>query len=179
MIDLKLRTTLLFGIVAPLALTGCSNKDSGAHPATTAPAAHGSAPATTSGAPTVFDHLTLTGQEEVPNFDSSGAGTAKVTVAGTGDTATITVVVTLSTMPNSKITSASIYLGARGAIGPEAFSIGTVPTPAGGKVLHKADLRSTAGKSFSDVIAEIRAGRAYLNIITENNSSGELRAQIK
>ena len=84
------------------------------------------------------------------------------------------------------VTQAHIHLAPAGQNGGViAFLFGFVPegatvngTLAQG-ILTDADLRGAlAGKSIADLVAELAAGNAYVNVHTQAHPSGEVRGQI-
>ncbi|HZK90411.1 MAG TPA: CHRD domain-containing protein [Stellaceae bacterium] len=110
-------------------------------------------------------HGTLSGAAEVPPVAGSGSGTATVTL----DTATkmATYNVTYSGL-SGPAAAAHIHCGA--AAGANAGV--AVPFP-------KADSPISGSAAMTDAqIAELQAGKCYVNVHTAANKGGEVRAQL-
>jgi hypothetical protein len=145
----------------------------GASPApTTAPSATPSASPTAMPEAALSLNLTLTGAAEVPPVTTTGTGTATVTLNAEKSQLTLTGSATGLTGP---ITGAHIHRGTETESGPvvkglvvsgETFSVTWS--------LTDADAPLTTA-----LIEDLLAGRLYVNVHTEANPNGELRAQIK
>jgi hypothetical protein len=145
------------------------------------------------GAKTSFK-ATLTGADEVPARTTNATGTATFTLSRDGTELKYRIIV----HKIENVTVAQIHLGASGATGESvAFLYG--PAAAGGGkrdgmlaqgTLKASDLIGTlAGKTITDLISEISAGNAYVNINTDDGvgeanrgagdfPDGEIRGQI-
>jgi hypothetical protein len=108
---------------------------------------------------------TLSGGSEVPPVTTGGAGTAKVTL----DTATKMITYDVSyTGLSGPAAAAHIHCGA--AAGANAGV--AVPFP-------KADTPISGTATLTDAqIADLEAGKCYVNIHTGTNKGGEVRAQL-
>jgi len=106
----------------------------------------------------------LTGAEEVPPVSTSGSGSGSFRVAEDG---TISGSVTTKDVPG---TMAHIHQGAAGTNGPVIVPLtkngDTYSVPAGRK-LTEAQLKT------------LKAGGLYVNVHTNKNKGGEVRAQLK
>lgn len=109
--------------------------------------------------------LKLSGNQEVPPVSTSATGTGKITVEDDGSVSgSITVQGLAPTM-------AHIHAGAAGTNGPVIIPLtktaeGVWSVPPGAKL--------TAAQ-----LASYRAGELYVNVHTDANKGGEIRAQIK
>lgn len=110
------------------------------------------------------ENLKLTGAQEVPPVSTSGTGTGSITVANDGS---ISGSVTTKGVAG---TAAHIHTGARGVNGPviitltrTAEGVWSVPT---GSRLNAEQLKA------------YRAGGLYVNVHTDANKGGEVRAQL-
>ena len=87
----------------------------------------------------------------------------------------------------ANITGAHIHLGPTGESGEAVATLFTSPTPvnkARGTLargtLKASDLTgSLAGKTLTDLVKEIEAGRAYVDVHTTQHSDGEIRGQLR
>ena len=125
---------------------------------------------------------TLSGDNEVPPVQSSASGTATVSVTedGTGLDYTVTV------MNAQGIMQAHIHIGGPDENGPVvAFLFGLVePVDVDGELasgtLSAEDLvNDLVGLSIDDLLDEIRAGNAYVNVHSDANPGGEIRGQLE
>lgn len=108
--------------------------------------------------------LTLTGEQEVPPVITSGRGTGEFTVAADG---TISGSITTKGVPGTK---AHIHQGSVGVNGPVII---TLIQGEGGVWQVPPATRLTA-----EQMALYRAGGLYVNVHTETNKNGEVRAQL-
>jgi hypothetical protein len=108
--------------------------------------------------------VNLSGAEEVPPLNVPGSGSGSFRVADDG---TITGSVTTKDVQG---TMAHIHRGAKGANGPVIVPLDkkgdTYSVPAGRKLTPEQ-------------IADLKAGRLYVNVHTERNKGGEVRAQLQ
>lgn len=127
----------------------------------------------------------LAGDNEVPPVDSDAEGEASFKANGAGTE----VRYELEVEDIEGVVQAHIHLGAAGANGPVvAFLFGPVAggidvgeeeTIAQGTVTA-GDLRGPlAGMTINDLLAEMQAGNAYVNVHTLANPGGEIRGQIE
>ena len=118
-----------------------------------------------SGGLAVAADLKLSGANEVPPVSTAASGTGKITVTDDGSVSgSVKVTGVAATM-------AHIHVGAAGKNGPVIVPlVQTVPgewsVPAGAK------LNAEQMKSY-------KAGELYVNVHTEANKGGEIRAQLK
>ncbi|OZC03872.1 CHRD domain-containing protein [Rubricoccus marinus] len=116
--------------------------------------------------------VALSGDQEVPPFETSASGSATVTVDGT------TVTVTGSFMGLTGDYQAShVHAGARGMNGPVVFALNpTVPMAmARSGEWEAANNMFEVSTTFAD---SLRAGLAYINVHSDASPSGEIRGQI-
>ena len=108
--------------------------------------------------------VNLSGAEEVPPLNVPGSGSGSFRVADDG---TITGSVTTKDVQG---TMAHIHRGAKGANGPVIVPLDkkgdTYSVPAGRKLT-------------SEQIADLKAGRLYVNVHTDRNKGGEVRGQLQ
>ena len=111
---------------------------------------------------------TLSGKAEVPPTDSAGNGTAQVTL----DTASkeITYKVTYSGL-SGPAAAAHIHCGATGAAGGNA-GVAVPFKDAASPISGSATLTDAQ-------VADLEAGKCYVNVHTAANKGGELRAQLQ
>lgn len=153
-------------VVVQVPTTGASPMPS------TAPTATPSASPTAMPAAALSLNLTLNGAAEVPAVTTTGTGTATVTLNAEKSQLTLTGSASGLSGP---ITGAHIHRGTETEAGPvvkglvvsgETFSVNWSMTD--------ADAPLTTA-----LIEDLLAGRLYVNVHTEANPNGELRAQIK
>jgi hypothetical protein len=117
-----------------------------------------------SGAMAVASDLKLSGADEVPPVTTAASGTGTITVADDGSVSgSVKVTGVAATM-------AHIHVGAAGKNGPVVIPLaqtanGEWSVPAGAK------LDAEQMKSY-------RAGELYVNVHSETNKGGEIRAQL-
>ena len=108
--------------------------------------------------------VSLSGTEQVPPLNVPGSGSGSFRVADDG---TITGSVTTKDVQG---TMAHIHRGAKGANGPVIVPLDkkgdTYSVPAGRKLTPEQ-------------IADLKAGRLYVNVHTERNKGGEVRGQLQ
>jgi hypothetical protein len=123
----------------------------------------GAAAATPGGGHTQM--VTLTGANEVPAVDTKATGTATITVK---PDRTVTARVTVSGMTP---TAAHIHEAAAGANGPVIVPF----TKSGDNAFAAPD-----GAKMTEAQYEaFKAGRTYVNVHSDANKAGEIRAQLK
>ena len=138
------------------------------------------------GAQTTFQ-ATLTGQQQSPAVDTSANGTATFTLSADGTTLSYT----LSVVDTADITMAHIHIAAAGQNGPVATWLYPSEPHAETKpgkftgVLATGTLTDASlvgplqGKTIADLVADIKAGNAYVNVHTSAHPGGEIRGQIQ
>jgi hypothetical protein len=117
----------------------------------------------------------LTGAQEAPVpvvTAATGEGTAVVSADGS----TITYIVTYTGL-SGPVTAAHIHLGAVGVSGGVILPLTAGPSPMVG-TLTATNLNPSAGITFADAVAALRAGNTYFNLHTAANAAGEIRGQI-
>jgi hypothetical protein len=136
------------------------------------------------GAPGFNAHLT--GDGEVPPNDSRAQGQATFQLSDDGDELTYRLIV--ANIQN--VTQAHIHLGAPTATGgivvwlyPDAPPAVLIPGRSSGVLaegtITEDDLVGTLeADSLEDLLAEIRAGNAYVNVHTSQFPPGEIRGQL-
>jgi hypothetical protein len=129
----------------------------------------------------------LSGSEEVPPADTRAQGQAIFQLSKDGTELSYKLIV--ANIEN--VTMAHIHLAPRGQNGPVVvwlYPEGPPPQLISGRfngvlaegVITEADLVGPlAGASFDDFIAEIRAGKTYVNVHTSQFPPGEVRGQIR
>jgi hypothetical protein len=127
----------------------------------------------------------LSGANEVPARNTAGAGSAGITFDGT----TVRFAIEVDDIEN--ITMAHIHSGAAGVNGPvrvwlfpppPATAPTTTPFSTGDRrILSEGTFTASdvAGVSFDQLLAEMRAGTAYVNVHTRQFGAGEIRGQIR
>jgi hypothetical protein len=136
----------------------------------------------------------LSGKEQVPVRDTNATGQVKFVLSS--DLQTLDFRVNVSNIDN--VIAVRLENAPAGATGPEIAVLYGPVAPGGGKsagVLATGKLTAAnlvgpmAGRTIADLIAEIQAGRVYVNVITDDGlagdekpgdfSSGEIRGQIQ
>jgi len=109
-------------------------------------------------------NLTLSGTQEVPPLSVPGSGSGSFTI---GEDGAVSGSVTTSGVQG---TMAHIHMAARGTNGPVIVPLtkngDTYSTPAGAK-LNSAQMQA------------FKAGNLYVNVHTDRNKGGEVRAQLQ
>ncbi len=108
--------------------------------------------------------IKLTGAQEVPPTSTSGTGTGSITVSDEG---MISGSIKTTGVPG---TAAHVHTGAAGVNGPVIVPLtktadGVWSVPAGSKLT-------------AEQLKAYRAGELYVNVHTEANKAGEIRAQL-
>ena len=109
--------------------------------------------------------LQLSGDQEVPPVRTAASGKGTLTIAADG-----TVSGTVSTS-DLKGTMAHIHEAVAGKNGPVVVTLS--------KATDSAWSVPSATKLTTEQLASYRAGNMYVNVHTEANKDGEIRAQIK
>lgn len=124
-------------------------------------------------------NITLTGAEEVPPVTTSATGSFRAT-PGTGN---VCVSYTLAAT-GTGLTAAHIHTGARGTNGP-VVAVLFGPNAAGVSSINRSASVSSAdlvgplaGKTCADLLKEMNAGTAYVNVHSMTNPGGEIRGQV-
>jgi hypothetical protein len=131
----------------------------------------------------------LAGREEVPAVNTRSQGQALFKVADDGASIDFKLIVANIT----DITQAHIHCGSAGVNGPVvAFLYGFGPTVSTNGVLSEGTLTASSViprpdsvacpggvANLDDLIAQIAAGNAYVNVHTVQNPPGEIRGQIR
>jgi hypothetical protein len=107
----------------------------------------------------------LTGAEEVPAVNSTGSGTATITV---GEDKSVTAKITTQGVAG---TAAHIHEAAAGSNGPVIVPM---------EKTADNEWSTKGGAKFTDAQFEsYKAGRLYFNVHTAQNKGGEIRGQIR
>ena len=124
----------------------------------------------------------LAGSASVPAVETMAKGDATFTFIK--DDKALTYYVTVSDIEN--VTAAHIHLGKIAENGPPVALITNEKkagkfsgTLAEGTITEKELMGSLMGKSVKDLVKEIKAGNAYLNVHTDKYPNGEIRGQLK
>jgi hypothetical protein len=143
--------------------------------------------ASIAGAQTTTFQATLSGAQQNPPVDTSASGTATFTLSADGTTLSYT----LSVVDTADITMAHIHVAAAGQNGPVATWLYPSEPHAETKpgkftgVLATGTLTDASlvgplqGKTIADLVADIKAGNAYVNVHTTAHPGGEIRGQIQ
>jgi hypothetical protein len=138
------------------------------------------------GAQTKF-MATLSGKEQNPPIDTPAHGMATFTLSDDG----MSLSYTLSVVDTTDITMAHIHIAAEGQDGPVATWLypsaphaqvkpGSFTGDLATGTLTAADLVGPLqGKTIADLVADIKAGNAYVNVHTTAHPGGEIRGQIQ
>lgn len=126
----------------------------------------------------------LTGDREVPPVETEGGAKARLALNRAGDL----VYELRATGPLTNVTQAHIHLGAAGQNGPVVallFELSTGQSFEHGDLIARGVINSSnivARPGFTNTVAalveRLRQGRAYINVHTLANPSGEVRGQI-
>jgi hypothetical protein len=129
----------------------------------------------------------LSGEEEVPPVTTTATGSATFTVSGGQITYTVNVV-GITNAVASHIHVAPV--GENGSVVMDLCGTGDpVPACVSGTGMFSGTSATTVGITFDELVAEMQAGNAYVNVHTDNGSpppntgqgdmaSGEIRGQI-
>lgn len=127
----------------------------------------------------------LSGAAEVPAVDTQARGVAIIKLDNNGD---LTYKLNVANIEN--VLQAHIHVGPPDANGPVvAFLYPDGPPPvlipgrfggtlASGTITDADLVGPLAGGTVEDLLDEIRAGNAYVNVHTQQNPAGEIRGQI-
>jgi hypothetical protein len=141
----------------------------------------------------------LAGGEEVPRVDSSATGLATFELSSDGNS----LMYTLSVSNIEHVTMAHIHIGSPGEVGKPIATL--YPTETNASMDEKkgemADMALTAqkmngviakgtiyarnlmgplkGKTIAELVAQIHAGKAYVNVHTREHPDGEIRGTIQ
>jgi hypothetical protein len=120
---------------------------------------------------------TLSGANEVPAVrTTTGTGLATFELSGT------TVSYTLEVESIENVTMAHIHSGAAAPHGPVRVFLfnGPITTVVGRRALSSGSFTEAdlTGISFADLLNEMRAGTAYVNVHTTQFPTGEIRGQV-
>ena len=110
------------------------------------------------------DMLKLTGEQEVPRVKTLASGSGMLAVSADGS------ISGNITTDGLNATMAHVHVGARGANGPVIITL-IKTTDTVWSVPQDAKLSA-------EQLAGYRAGRLYVNVHTEANKGGEIRAQL-
>jgi hypothetical protein len=129
----------------------------------------------------------LSGKNQTPAIDSPAHGTATFQLSADGKSLSYRVSVT----DIENVSMAHIHLAPAGQEGPVVAWLYPSKAPAMVKkgkftgVLARGTLTDAslagplAGKTISDLVDQIKAGKAYVNVHTEKHPAGEIRGQIE
>jgi hypothetical protein len=132
----------------------------------------------------------LSGDNEVPPVDTGGAGVAKVTLDESGDA--LHFMLNVSNL-NTAATQAHIHCGPVGqngsiatfllhfvAAGVDAHGRTAAGTITNADIIPTADSTLCPGgiSDLDDLVEQIAAGNAYVNVHTLTSPAGEVRAQL-
>jgi hypothetical protein len=143
--------------------------------------------ASLAGAQTATFQATLEGKQQSPAIDTPANGTATFTLSADGTTLSYT----LSVVDTSDITMAHIHIAGAGQNGPVAAWLypsqphaetkpGKFTGVLASGTITAADLAGPLqGKTIADLVADIKAGNAYVNVHTTAHPGGEIRGQIQ
>jgi hypothetical protein len=124
----------------------------------------------------------LTGTEEVPPVNASGAGSARFEVIENG----MGIRYEIRVANTTGIVAAHIHKAAFGVNGPIMINLIPSQTPSGLEngliaegVLRAEDLRPMfSSDNLDELIANLNNGMAYVNLHTQSNPGGQIRGQI-
>jgi hypothetical protein len=119
---------------------------------------------------------TLAASNEVPPTTSNGSGSATFTVDGT----TVRYEVRANSL--NAVTAAHIHSGVAGVNGPVRVTLFAGPTTgAQNGTLSQGTFTASdvSGITFDALLAEMRAGTAYVNVHTTTFPGGEIRSQVR
>ena len=119
-------------------------------------------------------HATLSAAEEVPARDTGANGAAGFTLDGDR------VLYSIEANQIGNITMSHIHSGAAGVVGPVRVFLFHGPTTGavnGRLVEGSFTAADVTGISFEELLAEMQAGTAYVNVHTTQFPGGEMRGQ--
>src|SRR5207245_7892361 len=132
-----------------------------------------------------FFQAKLAGVNEVPSRDTAASGTANLVLDGR----TVFFSIEVDGVPTSPIILSHIHSGAAGVNGP--VRVGFFP-PAGSPAGTNVTIRGTTtlvqgswtdtdpvGITFDQLLNEMRAGTAYVNVHSQTFPGGEIRGQVQ
>lgn len=128
-----------------------------------------------------YYHATLSGNKEAPPVKTAATGLLMLTVSAEG------VTYQLSADGIMTPTAASIHRGKKGENGPPVAGLFGGPTKLGrfsgilaqGIITDKTLIGDLQGKTLADLVALLKSGNAYVNILTETYPGGEIRGEIE
>lgn len=116
---------------------------------------------------------TLSGNECVPAVTTPAKGEATFELSKDGKELSYSIIVT----DIENVTAAHIHQGKKGENGPPVALIDIKGKK--GKITVNELMGSMKGKTVKDLIEQIDAGNAYVNVHTVKHPDGEIRGQIK
>jgi hypothetical protein len=126
----------------------------------------------------------LIGKAEVPPVDSSASGQATFQLSTDGESLTYT----LSVSNIEDVTMAHIHIGISGEAGKPVAPLkmsGQQNMRETNGVIAKGTIRASdltgplKGKTIADLVAQIQAGKTYVNVHTKEHPDGEIRGTIR
>jgi hypothetical protein len=126
----------------------------------------------------------LHGSAEVPPTGSTALGSASMLLNHNGDTLFYTVMLTGA---SSSVTAAQVYMGGHGVNGQVVVNLcgtgasvgcGTEGVIGTGSITASSLVGPLAGHAFSDLVNMLASGGGYVNVLTNNFPSGEVRGQV-
>lgn len=132
-------------------------------------------------------HATLSGKEQSPQIDTPAHGTATFVLSKGGESLSYR----LSVANIDGVSMAHIHIAPAGQEGPVAVWLYPSRPPAMVKkgkftgvlargTITAAELQGPLkGKTIADLVDDIKAGNAYVNVHTTAHPAGEIRGQIK
>jgi hypothetical protein len=139
-----------------------------------------------SAAETEFE-ATLSGKQQSPPIATPAHGNATFVLSKTGKSLTYR----LSVADIDNVSMAHIHIGPEGQEGPVAVWLYPSKPPAvvkegkftgvlaRGTITEAQLLGPLKGKAIADLVEDIKAGNAYVNVHTTAHPAGEIRGQIK
>ncbi|GIK17617.1 MAG: hypothetical protein BroJett003_25810 [Planctomycetota bacterium] len=168
--------TALLSVGLLLSIAGCPQQGGGGNTNTNTPPPNDNA----AEEPTAFS-ADLSGEDEVPPVDTTVTGSAEVEFNAEGTEVTVTVTVAGAV----GVTAAHIHLGAPGENGGVVLLLfaNAEGLDVDGELVSATfsaeDLSGDlAGATLDDLLDEIEAGNAYVNVHTLAHSAGEVRGQL-
>ena len=130
---------------------------------------------------------TLSGKQQNPSIETPAHGNAIFVLSKSGRSLTYR----LSVADIDSVSMAHIHIGPRGREGPVAVWLYPSKPPAvvkegkftgvlaRGTITDAQLLGPLKGKTIGDLVNDIEAGKAYVNVHTTEHPAGEIRGQIK